>query len=176
MPEKWKEPPSEGEYVVTIHATGYTDLIFDDEKGIKEADIVLSVKKVVDGNKWPITVEYPDKEDNTTINHDAWIENITEVNGSTTVDGYPSISFPYRFVKDDPKIDKKYQNQIIIEKLRIGDHVYFVDDRELRRCQHPDMKIVQTERSKSAGVISLVNTEVGEGESVLCTKCNSIIL
>lgn len=176
MPEKWKEPPSEGEYVITIHAIGFSDLIFEDEKRLKDTDIVLSVKEVADGGEWPIKVENKSSEEDSKIKHGGWIENITEINGSTTVDGHPSISFPYAFVKNDPKINKKYQSQIIVEKLRIGDDIYFVEDYELRRCQHPEFMKVQSERSKSVGIISLGEGEIGEGESILCTKCNSIVL
>jgi len=176
MVNKWKEPPSEGEYVVTIYAVGQSDLIFEDEKNLQEDDIVLSVAKVVKSDGWPIKTESRISSDDNKIKHSEWIQNKTEINGIHTVSGGEKISFPYSFVENDGRIDEKYQSQIIVKRLQIGDEVYFVDDYEIRRCQHQDILKIKSERQKSGALFNLVKGELGEGESIICTDCNSIIM
>jgi hypothetical protein len=171
-----KKAPSEGEYVVTVYAIGYNSLIFDEDKDIKETDIIISVRKVTEGGEWPIKVETDDPEEVEKIEPEQWIANTTQINGIHTVRGVPEVSFPYSFVSDDPKVNQTYQSQIIIEKLQIGDGVYFVEDYELRRCQHPDLMKIQSEREKSGGLFNLVEGSVGKGESLICTKCNSVVM
>lgn len=176
MGSKWKRAPTAGKYVVVIYAIGATDLIFEDEKSLQETDIVLSVSEVLEGGEWPIKVEHRTNDKDTEIKHSEWLPNETEINGSHTIKtGQDKISFPYSFVVDDHRIDRKYQSQIIVERLRIGDDVYFVKNYELRRCKHQNKMKIKSGRQKSGSLFNLVEGELGEGESLICTECNSII-